>query len=77
MANANDPLSPHARLVYDAFNRVALYGEPSFETDRRALAAALRKAVHVHGCSRESEWLVPADDLLSLACELDPGESDD
>lgn len=45
MINRNDPLSPAARAVYDAFNRVALYNEPTFETDRMALAAALRAAV--------------------------------
>jgi hypothetical protein len=39
--NTNDPLSPTAREVYDAFNRVGFINEPSFETDRKALAAAL------------------------------------
>jgi hypothetical protein len=37
-------LSPSAQAVYDAFNRIGLYNEPSFETDRKALAAALRAA---------------------------------
>jgi hypothetical protein len=37
-------LSPAAQAVYDAFNRIGLYNEPSFETDRKALAAALRAA---------------------------------
>jgi hypothetical protein len=35
-------LSPSAQAVYDAFNRIGLYNEPSFDTDRKALAAALR-----------------------------------
>jgi hypothetical protein len=39
-----DPLSPAARAVYDAFNRIGLYNEPSFDTDRKCLAAALRAA---------------------------------
>ena len=77
MANTNDPLSPYARLVYDAFNRVALYGEPSFETDRRALAAALRKVVHVHGTRREDEWLLRADDVLDIADELEKRAEND
>jgi hypothetical protein len=37
-------LSPAAQAIYDAFNRIGLYNEPSFETDRKALAAALRAA---------------------------------
>jgi hypothetical protein len=37
-------LSPAAQAVYDAFNRIGLHNEPSFETDRKALAAALRAA---------------------------------
>jgi hypothetical protein len=37
-------LSPSARAVYDAFNRIGLYNEPSFDTDRKCLAAALRAA---------------------------------
>ena len=39
-----DPFSPATRAVYDAFNRVGLYNEPSFDTDRKCLAAALRAA---------------------------------
>jgi hypothetical protein len=37
-------LSPSAQAVYDAFNRIGLYNEPSFDTDRKCLAAALRAA---------------------------------
>jgi len=76
-SNRNDPLSPHARLVYDAFNRVALYGDSTFKTDRRALAAALREIVRVHGESREDEWLVMADDLLDIADELEDSTNAD
>jgi hypothetical protein len=35
-------LSPAARATYDAFNRVGFSLEPSFETDRKALSAAIR-----------------------------------
>ena len=35
-------LSPAARATYDAFNRVGFALEPSFETDRKALGAAIR-----------------------------------
>ena len=37
-------LSPAARATYNAFNRVGLYNETSFETDRKALGAAIRAA---------------------------------
>jgi len=37
-------LSPATQAAYDAFNRVGLYNEPAFETDRKALAAAFRSA---------------------------------
>jgi hypothetical protein len=40
----SDPFSPATRATYDAYNRIGLYNEPSFETDRKALAAALRAA---------------------------------
>jgi hypothetical protein len=39
-------LSPAAQATYDAFNRVGLYNEPTFETDRKALAAALCAALN-------------------------------
>jgi len=34
-------LSPQTQSVYNAFNRVGLYNEASFQTDRLALGAAL------------------------------------
>jgi hypothetical protein len=74
-ANANDPYSPDTRRVADAFWRACL-GEPqTFRSDMRALAAALREVVHVHGASREDEWLVRADDLLDIADELEDNAS--
>lgn len=75
--NANDPYSPDTRRVADAFWRACL-GEPqTFKSDMKALAAALRMVVHVHGTSREDEWLVRADDLLDIADELeDNAEAD-
>ena len=69
--NRNDPYSPDTRRVADAFWRACL-GEPqTFGSDMRALAAALREVVRVHGESREDEWLVRADDLLDIADELE------
>jgi len=69
-------LSPAAQAVYDAFNRVGLYKDPSFETDREALAAALREVAtqfsyEVH-CSGEGwyELVVDASDLYAIADEL-------
>lgn len=71
MANANDPYSPDTRRVADAFWRACL-GEPqTFKNDMKALAAALREVVHVHGASREDLWFVSADDLLDVAEELE------
>jgi hypothetical protein len=35
-------MTSQALAVYTAFNRIGLHNEPSFETDRKALAAALR-----------------------------------
>ena len=69
-------LSPDAREVYDSFNRVALYNEPSFETDRKALAAALREAALRLSSWSEDEsgadlYLINEGDLLALANELE------
>jgi hypothetical protein len=52
MSMAN-PLSPAAQEIYDAFNRVGLYNKPSFETDRKALAAALRAAAKQMKCAAD------------------------
>jgi hypothetical protein len=50
-------LSPSARAVYDAFNRIGLYNEPSFDTDRKCLAAALRAAAEIVApLSYEDVW---------------------
>lgn len=76
-----DPLSPPARATYDAFNRVGLYNEPSFETDRKALAAALRAAADQVIPLTKTPWgstLVPVlsaqesrKRLLAIADELE------
>ncbi len=70
-------LSPNTQAIYDAFNRIGLYNEPSFETDRKALAAALRAAVQelayeIH-CPGEGwyELVIDANDLYAIATELE------
>jgi len=45
MTNANDPLSPPARRIADAFWRACLGKEQTFANDQKALAAALRVAL--------------------------------
>jgi len=74
-----DPFSPATRAVYDAFNRIGLYNEPSFDTDRKCLAAALRAlAYNVYSdeivtCGGSSYALViERDDILAIADELEP-----
>lgn len=68
-------LSPTAQAVYDAFNRIGLYNEPSFETDRKALAAAFRAAVDHLAEDGELEMyngrVVDADALISIADQLE------
>ncbi len=55
-------LSPSAQAIYDAFNRIGLYNEPSFDTDRKALAAVLRAA---------ADQVVPTEmDLPPIAPDL-------
>mgnify|MGYP000943138672 FL=1 len=44
-----------AKAVHEAFIRVGLYSEPSFETDRKALAAAIRAAATVFDRPRRSD----------------------
>jgi hypothetical protein len=70
-------LSPNTQAIYDAFNRIGLYNEPSFETDRKALAAALRDAAQtlayeIH-CPGEGwyELVIDAKDLYDIATELE------
>lgn len=75
--NTNDPYSPSTRMVADAFWRACL-GEPqTFKSDMRALAAALREMVRVHGTSREDEWLLSANDVLDIADELEDNANAD
>ena len=71
-------LSPAAQATYDAFNRIGLYNEPSFDTDRKALAAALRAAVERLGYELELEdlssttlYVADANCLLDIADELE------
>lgn len=68
-------LSPATQVVYDAFNRIGLYNEPSFETDRKALAAAFRAAVDYLAEDGELEMyngrVVDADALISIATQLE------
>jgi transposase len=67
-----DPLSPAARAVYDAFNRVGLYNEPSFDTDRRGLAAAFRAAAtQVTPLSTNLRQNKIRYELLAIAAELE------
>jgi hypothetical protein len=58
-------LSPAAQAVSDAYFRYALGKEPSFEVDRKALAAALRAAAdHLYDSASQ-------DYLWKLANELE------
>ncbi len=73
----SDPLSPVARAMYDAYNRIGFHNEPSFETDRKMLAAALRALVkkagydnhHVDG--DHGLAVVNVRDILAVADELE------
>lgn len=68
-------LSAAAQAVYDAFNRVGLYNEPSFETDRKALAASLRALVGANAYEAEGDgWyslVIDVDDIYAIADELE------
>ena len=69
-------MTPTTQEVYDAFNRVGLYNEPSFETDRRALAAAIREIAAKFSYEAYGdgwyELVVDAKDLYAIADELEP-----
>lgn len=80
MTNTNDPLSPPARRVADAFWRSCLGKEQSFVNDRKALAAALRalaeeNAYDVFGDGYDS-LVIHADDILTIARELEKDDND-
>jgi len=69
-------LSPAAQATYDAFNRIGLYNKPSFETDRKALAAALRAAADqveqkLRGFSHEA-----CQEIRAIAAELENFSND-
>jgi hypothetical protein len=73
-------LSPAAQAVSDAYFRYALGKEPSFEVDRKALAAALRAvADHCHSQEiREADYTtrrwICVDELLAIAAELESND---
>ncbi len=79
-------LSPAAQAVYDAFNRIGLYNEPSFETDRKALATALRAVADqvvpdhansvgdAHDDARRDQWMRIRRKLLAIAAELEDAQ---
>lgn len=74
MNNYDSHLSPAAQRVANAF-RYACIGEPkTFETNIRALANAIRQIVLEYGTTRESEWLIKANDLLDVANELEKAD---
>jgi hypothetical protein len=68
-------LSPAAQAVSDAYFRYALGKEPSFEVDRKALAAALRALVGANAYEVEGEgWyslVIDVDDIYATADELE------
>lgn len=64
-------LSPAAQATYDAFNRVGLYNEPTFETDRKAVAAALRVAAERSVPDDSEGYYVYLPNLLAIADELE------
>ena len=63
--NSNDPLSPPARRISDAFWRSCLGKEATFQNDREALAAGLRAAAD------EIEDRRASDLLNSIALEFE------
>ena len=68
-------LSPAAQAVSDAYFRYALGKEPSFEVDRKALAAALRALAGANAYEVEGEgWyslVIDVDDIYAIADELE------
>ena len=73
--NTNDPLSPPARRVADAFWRACLCKEQTFKNDMIALAAALRALTNENAYEVTGDgWyslVVDVDDILSIADELE------
>ena len=70
-------LSPTAQAVSDAYFRYALGKEPSFEVDRKALAAALRALAKQAGYNNyhvdgdHGLAVVNVRDILAIADELE------
>lgn len=72
--NRNDPLSPEARRVADAFWRACLGKEQSFVNDRKALAAALCALAEVAGAeydgARQIDYAVDVEEIYRIADEI-------
>ena len=69
-------LSPTTQTVYDAFNRIGLYNEPSFETDRKALAAAIRVAADCLDDATSAHTLYAISDELGEVEPFNEEEND-
>ena len=66
-------MTSQALAVYTAFNRIGLYNEPSFETDRKALAAALRALDEQLGYDVLGVRAVDSSQIRLIAEELEGG----
>lgn len=78
MTNTNDPLSPPARRVANAFWRECLGKDQTFLSDQKALGAALRAlaeeiAYDVFGDGSDS-LVIHVDDILTIARELEEND---
>jgi hypothetical protein len=67
-------MTSQALAVYTAFNRIGLYNEPSFETDRKALAAALRALDEQLGYDVLGVRAVDSSQIRLIAEELEGAE---
>ena len=67
-------MTSQALAVYTAFNRIGLYNEPSFETDRKALAAALRALDEQLGYHFLGVRAVDSSQIRLIAEELEGGD---
>lgn len=78
--DSNDPLSPPARRVADAFWRACLGKEQSFVNDRKALAEALRALTNENAYEVTGDgWyslVVDVDDILAIADEIEGVDND-
>jgi|688.fasta_scaffold01972_51 hypothetical protein len=67
-------MTSQALAVYTAFNRIGLYNEPSWKTDRKALAAALRALDEQLGYDVLGVRAVDSSQIRLIAEELEGGE---